>query len=1033
MLKKQGLWRGLTFVFAMLLAVSACVAIVLESNKNEIDGFFGTHSSVLVTTDDGSLWTDHTPDKEYLTAEGKGDSQKLVDAHVALNERMSAEGSVLLKNEAGLPLAKNSKITLLGIRSHVILAGSGMGVSAKKEQVVQLEEALAKKYTVNPVMSEIYEKLNATAKLTNNDRAAAKNYNPKEPSVADIEATNSAYADSFADYHDAAIVVLGRPSSEMGDYAPGAAGVDPSTGASTAMALTDNEKDVIALATEKFSKVIVLINTNSAMEIDDLKRNDKIAAILWVGHPGCYGVNGIADILDGTVSPSGHLYDIYAADSLSAPAMMNMGDFAYANPASDFTRKPSNGSNNKYLIEAEGVYVGYRYYETRYEDCVLGKGGANSETGAYKSSDGWNYADEVSYGFGYGMSYSSFKQTLDNVKIERGPHDLKAEITVTVENTGDYDAKDVVQVYGQAPYIAGGVEKPSVQLLTFDKTEELAKKSGKTTLKLTADLQDLASWDSAAADGKGSYILDEGDYYFAIGNGAHDALNNILAAKKAGGVSVDTAKMTAAGDAAKAHKWHYDYPAGKVDDQTFAVSKAGTKVGNALPTADWNYWDPAEKVTYMSRNSWSATYPKTYADLTAPAAMVKQINGHVYDVKTDDDVSGVSYGKAGDLKFADMKGIPFDDDKWDELLDQLDIKEAMLFIYNGNRVYSDMASIGFVGGRFTENGPNGIGGRGFGSISYNNFGETTPPWYIPETDTNASFGMNIFPSAPVVASTFDPEIAYEQGKLIGNDALFTGLPILWGPGMNTHRHPYNGRSGEYYSEDPVITGIMGMEFSVGALRKGLIAAPKHFAFNDQEQNRTGVAPFMTEQRAREVELRAFQIAFEATKYGTAEEDVGMLGVMASFSKIGPTEVTASKGMLTDILRGEWGYKGYIVSDMNDDTDIYTECVLAGLSSFDAGSGATWEAFANKTGLTEDVYLKDASVLQAVREAVHYDLYVLTRSNYMNGFNTSTHSEWRMTWWRGVYVAMIVVTAVLTLAAGVVTALSARKNKQGGRK
>lgn len=1011
MKNKSNLLRGSVFTATMLLSLAASVGVIMEKNRNEIDGFFNTHSQVTVTTDDGTLYSTFVPDDKYLNNDGTGNSKAIVDEHIALNTQMSEEGSVLLKNNGALPLNSNSSnkmnITLLGIRSHVILAGSGMGVSANAKQVVQLEDALSEDFNVNPTMSSIYGTLNETIKLTNNDRAAASNYNPKEPSLTDIAGVDGNYQASFNEYSDAAIVVVGRPSSEMGDYAPGAAGVDPTTGASTALQLTTNEKDIIELATEKFDKVIVLVNTNSAIEIDDLKNNDKIDAILWVGHPGCYGVYGINNILCGKANPSGHLYDTYAADSLSSPAMQNMGTFTYGNPAEDFTRTPSNGKNDKYLIEAEGIYTGYKYYETRYEDVVLKQGNADSSTGAYMSESGWDYSKEVSYPFGYGLSYTTFTQEILDISYTFKQHEISADLKVKVTNTGDVAGKSVVQVYGQAPYIEGGVEKASIQLLNYDKTDVIEPNKDET-LTIHIELQNLASWDSEALDSNGSYILDEGNYYFAIGNGAHDALNNVLAKK--GKTTADG--MTENGDANKAILWKYDYAGGTVDQTTFNVTKAGTQVKNSLEEADWNYWEEG-KVTYLSRSDWEGTYPKTYENMIATDEMVKAINGRIYQISTNDDMSDVIYGQEGNLKFGEMKLADFDDPRWEELLNQLDLTEALNFILNGNRVFTAMESVGFIGGRFTENGPNGIGGRGFSSISYNNFGETTPDWLIPETDENASFGMNIFPSAPVVASTFNPEIAYEQGRLIGNDALFTGLPIIWGPGMNTHRHPYNGRSGEYYSEDPILTGVCGMEFAIGALDKGLIAAPKHYAFNDQEANRTGIAPYLTEQRARETELRAFQIAFEATKYDTDQKDVGMLGVMTSFSRIGPTEVTCSSGMLKEILRTEWGFNGYIVSDMNDDTDLFFDCIMGGLSSFDStGSIDTLKS----NPFTADDVKNDKEFVQAVKDAVHYNLYVLSQSNYVNTMSVNSHTEERMVSWRIGYVSAIATTAALTLLA-----------------
>lgn len=1026
MRKTTSLWRGLTFVFSAMLSLSVVASVVMEQNRGEIDGFFNTHSSQVISTDDGTLYSAYTPDSEYLNQDGTGNSQAVVDAHVNLNTQLSEEGSVLLKNTGVLPLSKESKVTLLGIRSHVILAGSGMGVSAKAGQVVQLEEALAEKYEINGTMSDVYETVNQTQKLTNNDRASTS-FDPKEASLAQLQAANPDYKSSFTQFGDAAIVVVGRPNSEMGDYAPGQGGVVEGTGATTAMELTTNERDAIKLATDNFDKVIVLLNTNSAMEIEELKQNEKIGAILWVGHPGCYGVYGIANLLTGESNPSGGLYDLYATDSLSAPAMQNMGNFAYSNPSTDFTRVPTNGSNNKYLIESEGIYVGYRYYETRYEDVVLGRGNANSSTGAgrFDTEGGWNYDKEVSYGFGYGLSYTTFEQKIENTSVvmNSAPHSMDTEITVTVQNTGKVAGKTSVQIYGQAPYITGGVEKASVQLLAFDKTDIL--QPGETqTMTISVDMQNLASWDSSAMDGNGSYILDEGDYYFAVGNGAHDALNNILAAK--GKTTADG--MDYNGNSAKALKWTYNYVGGTVDESTFNITKAGTQVKNSLETADWNYWKDGE-VTYLSRNSWDTTWPESYTDMLASAEMVDRINGNNYEIKTDDDVSEIVFNAEGDMVFAEMNGADYDDPRWETLLNQLDLTEALNFILHGNREYLAMPSAGFLAGRYTENGPNGIGGRGFGSLSYNNFGENPPEWYISEDDENASFGMNIFPSAPVVASTFNPELAYEQGRLIGNDALFVGLPILWGPGMNTHRSPYNGRNGEYYSEDPILTGVVGMEFSIGALDKGLIAAPKHYAFNDQETNRTGVAPYLEEQRAREVELRAFQLAFEATKYDEERgEDVGMLGVMASFSKIGPDEVTASKGMIKDILYGEWGFNGYIVSDMNDDADQLTDCLYAGLTSFDA----TYDLENSKIvgyGITADMYKKDATILQAVKDAIHHNLYVLAQSNYMNMVNTSSYTVEVMTSWRIGYTVAICVTAVLTIGCAAVYVLSLVKSKK----
>lgn len=1021
--------KGLSLLCAFICALSIVANSVATSYQAEIDGFLGTNSTVVVSTNDGTLASAFIPSEKYLNADGTGNSAALVQAHIDLNRKMSQEGSVLLKNEnSALPLDKSEKITLLGIRSIQMLYGSSTSVTATASQIIPFDTILADRFDVNPTALAAYNKLNETIKLGPNDNVNNRNglFDAKEPALESVIGADPDFEKSIDEYNDVAIVVISRPNTENDDYKPGETGVVKNSGAHTALALFDNEKEIIDYATENFKKVVVILNCNSAMEIDELKHNSKIDSILWVGFPGCYGALGIADILDGTVSPSGHLYDTYAANSLSSPAMMNMGDFTLANEDEVTRHMNTGGDAAAYIIEAEGIYVGYRYYETRYEDVVLNQGNASSTAGTYASSGAWNYSEEVSYGFGYGLSYTSFDQEIVDVKINKSAHSLTADVTVKVTNTGLVAGKDVVQVYGQAPYIQGGVEKSSIQLLNFDKTDTL--KPGETqTLVVTVDFQNLASWDIDAKNGNGSYVLDAGDYYLSIGNGAHDALNNVLAAK--GKTSADG--MDYNGDASKTYR--YDAITQR-DEDTFNVTKANANVSNSLETADWNYFNNEEEVVYLSRSDWESTYPKTYDNLTASEELIKMLNGSLYQILDEVDADQkVIMNQLGALKYAFMKGRDYDDPEWENLLNQLDMKEALLFMYNGNRQFSSMDSIGFLTGSYTENGPNGIGGQFFRQLNWPMGTSSVLPWYISADDENAKFSMTVFPSAPVVASTFSPEIAYEQGELIGNDALFVGLPILWGPGLNTHRHPYNGRNGEYYSEDPILTGAIGMEYVMGALEHGLIASPKHFAFNDQETNRYGVAPYMTEQKARELDLRAFQIAFEATKYDEIKgKDVGMLGVMVSYSKIGAEECTASKGLLTDILRTEWGYNGYVVSDKGDDVDMFADCLIAGLTSFDGGrntSYAEFETLTNKFPQTENIverYSKDPALREAVKEAVHRDLYVLTQSNYMNQLNTSSYVRQNLTWWRASIYAVIGISGLTSLLCGVAYVFSNKR-------
>lgn len=1000
--------RGLMFVFSSTLVFGLGAMTVLEANSDAIDNFFNTNSTIIETTNDGTLYTAFTPEKEYLKEDGKADTQKLVDAHKKLGTQMSAEGSVLLKNNNNsLPLSKETpKVTLFGVRSSKLIAGAFIGHKASDNQTTSLRDALTENgIQVNNVMSDIFDKIATDHKVVENDYPSmppyGKKFETKEATLEEIAAINPSYKDSYKNFNDAAIVVISRSASEGLDWLPNEE-LCASEGVKNPMQLTTKEKALIEEAKANFDNVSVIINSVSMMELGDLQNDEGIDSILWMGIAGNYGADGVAQIIKGKANPSGHLVDVYATSSVSAPAMKNFGDYKYSNPEGTFNRKPTNGKNDRYVVEAEGIYTGYRYYETRYFDSVYGKGNAKGTAGSI-DGQAWDYTKEVTYPFGYGLSYTTFTQEIVGKPVAtRTAHDYRYTVKVKVTNTGKTSGKDVVQVYGQAPYIDGGVEKSAIQLLGFDKTEILQPNQSET-LTIEIDMQNLASWDSSAKNGNGSYILDQGNYYLSIGNGAHEALNNILA--KQGKTTNDG--MDAAGDGSKVFLFNEQTR----NEDTFNITKSGAQVSNALENADYNYFKP-NTIKHLTRSNWQDTFPIEYNNLEATEEMIKLIEGDVYTVKTEDDTSNIEFGKSGDLTFANMIGRPYDDPERDKLLSQLDPNEAINFILNGNRIWEKMDSVGFIGGRFTENGPNGVGDRALKVLSDNNFPENArPDWEVTKEDPNANFGMRVFPGATVVASTFNTDLAYEQGRLMGNDALFVGLPILWGPSMNTHRTGYNGRNIEYYSEDPYMTGIMGMEFSIGALDKGLIAAPKHFAFNDQETNRGGVAPYLTEQRGREIELRAFQLAFEATKYDEARDtDVGLLGVMTSFSKIGATEVTMHTGMITDILRNEWNYKGYIVSDLNDDYDQFEDVVAAGVTSWD-----TAKQDINKLGYTYEKYKNDAHLLTKIKDAVHHNLYILTKSNYMNTLNTSSTARWNMTWWRGLYIGIIATSATLAAA------------------
>lgn len=1081
-MKKRALWRGLTTLFTFIFSLTIIIGVVAESYKATIDTALGTLSEKFVSenTEDDPLYDKFQPSAEVLNEDGTGNSHALIQKAIDLNRQQAAEGAVLLKNNnadgQGLPLAGNSQVTLFGIRSHVSLLGSSFGVKAQGPYI-SLEQALTQNktdfkntiaytlnnnfatgevtrgatldswsgdefefegagFTVNPVMTAIYDKLNETYLHSENETPSAE-YDPGEPSAAEIKAVNSDYAASFAEYGDAAIVVISRPSAESKDYLPG--GVVDGLGAEEPLQLTANERDTIEMAKKCSDNVIVLLNSANAVEIGDLKNDPEIDSILWIGFPGCYGMLGVSDILCGRTSPSGALPDIYATYNMSAPAMQNMGNFQYENGAEMLTRGAgqTGGTTGNYLIEAEGIYVGYRYYETRYYDSVFGNGNAGSPVGAYASSTEWDYDKEVAYGFGYGLSYTDFTQEFEgepefNVSTdpETGVCDATAVFHVKVTNTGDMAGKSIVQIYGQAPYTEGGVEKSAVQLLNFGKTDTL-KPGESQVVSVEVDLQYIASYDNTYDNGDGTvgtYILDPGTYYFAMGNGAHDALNHMMARQGA-----DPESLSGESNSAMAyeHKITEDF----ISSTAFSVSKTGEKISNQLDYADWNYFQPGE-VTYLSRTDWAGTYPKSYTDMTlVNEELINLLNGNYYTIQTDDDTSGITWGKDSNLMFYEMYGTDFDDAKWQELLDKMTLEEAQYLATFGGPSIPGVSSIGTVETYMTENAGNGV------AVNLNASKDTGAPWSISASDPNGNWHPEVFANAPLVAASFNQDLYKEVGSFIGEEALFTGIPILWGPGLNTHRHAYNGRNGEYYSEDPVLSGSAAMEFAIGALDYGLIAAPKHFAFNDQETNRSGVAPYMLEQRAREVELRAYQIAFEATKYDTEEEDAGMRGLMVSFSKIGPVECTASYELMTESLKEEWGFKGYAVTDIYDDTDIYGAVLASGTTCFDTRGisgfyGATTlencSTFATQVDgskVSAQLLSGDARLQNAVKDSCHNILYAFSQSSLMNRYNSTTHIEQTMTWWRMAYIAAIAAFGILLLASGALYVVSSKRKER----
>lgn len=1027
--KGNRIWRGVSTFGSSMLVLSLSASMIVNTFRGDIDNVMGTVSTKMIT--------ENQAEDDYGFKSDFNSTEELLKGLQDLGERMSEEGSVLLKNNGALPLSEDEtkKISLLGAGSYFPVMGGDMGSTLTENigtsaDTVDMVGAFAEKgFEINPVLLDMYTEMKEDFKTEHTlpwgvvtyyrvtAPAVGNTFKNIEPSQEKMSDSSPEWKDSMVDYN-ISLVTISRASGENCEYTPDSAGVDADQklNQTDPLGLSDPERDLIQAAIDNKKanggKVIVLLNNANAMEIQELKENEEIDAMLEIGIPGGYGFYGIADVLSGAATPSGHLADTYVVDNSMSPAVQNYGNYEWTNA------DPQNMINSE-IVEAEGIYVGYKYYETRYADVVEKQGNASDPVGS-STGNAWNYTDEVTYPFGYGLSYTTFEQKLDNVEVNLKEKKVTADITVT--NTGDYVGKDVVQFYASSPYtdydVEHKVEKAAVQLLDYEKTD-LLEPGAETTVHIEADMQDLASWDSTcenAAGTQGNYILDDGDYYFSIGADAHDAVNNVLAAKQ----YTEKDGMTAEGNSEKVHVWNLE----EMDVTTFAHTENGTPVENQLQDMDLNYYMP-DTVTYLSRNDWKATWPECYKELTATDEMIRIMQNDLYEIKENGDPSSVTFGAENDLTLADLKGnADFEDEKWNQLVEEVTLEEAMVRLgFGGGGVapIKSVSSPNVIG----NDGPNGFSSRPLGANANKDM-NSADPYVISEDNNDNAYTMGVMATQTVIAQTFSKALAEEFGRLEGNYSLWANLAILCGPGINIHRIPYCGRNHEYYSEDPVLTAYQAASHVAGAKMYGLIICPKHYAFNDTEINRCGIATFMTEQNARENGLRAVQASVE---------DSALNGMMTSYNRIGCTAGNAHYGILNNILRQEWGFTGIMTEDFITDPkySVLKEAVYAGVTatcnngedSVDAVS-QTWSYWN-----LEDVS-KDETMLKAIQQDMKYVLYTVANSNAMDGMNQTSEYVSVRTWYDNLITAMQIlfgIVTILSLAMYIKTIKDQKKGEQ----
>ena len=868
-----------------------------------------------------------------------------------LNKKLCEEGMVLLKNkDNALPIASDlTGVSVFGKASVDLQyggGGSGSGSVANGITKVDLQKSLTEAgFRVNPTLTSFYGDDDRSEVQRTNGNSGWKGIS--EATVGEtslVKYTDQVKASWANDYNDIAIMVIARGGTEGADCKTYDARdhdnahdkenkCEPESKVLSDrhyLELSKNEEDLLGMIKEGgFKKIVVLINSGNAFECQKLDEDDAVDAVLWMGVPGANGAIAVGEILTGAVNPSGRTVDTWERDFTKNPTFQNFADnsqhnidpetgIEYANDTmfnadgtpvnSSSTVREANGTVHwaneehkvvkgglngvraaSYVSYEEGVYMDYRYYETVYDDLAA----KNKAT-----ADEW-YAGEngVIYPFGYGLSYTSFEQSIVECDARGATLHKSSEmvnITVKVKNTGEVAGKDVVQIYWHAPYYEGGIEKASEVLCAFDKTKML-EPGEEETLKLSFYLQDVANYDCFDANKNGfmGYELEGGNHKITLNKNAHEVYD-----------TVDTKVMK------KGIRYETDRITGHTVENRFTNAGFFSSLPGELDVAFEQY----------HRNEKETTFPSapTMADRTLKeGSRVEEFYTHVFTLddidntdtyeympevvhKTKEDIEALGWTQPAttalaksDIQFSEMVGVPLDDPKWDEFMDQL--------------TYAEMD--GFVTGSSTHN------------PAIDRLGKPSSA----DSDGPSKFSTMWWCGEGTIAATYNVELAFEEGECIGieghqqGSGWGAGVKYGWcGPGVNLHRSPFGGRNFEYYSADPFLTGRIGGRVVAGASDKGIYCFFKHFAVNDQEKNREGVTCYLTEQALRELYLKPFQMIVQEGK---------SMGIMSSYNRLGLMETAASYPLLTEVLREEWGFKGSVISDMthrgNSDINVHS--------------------------------------------------------------------------------------------------------------
>ncbi len=881
-----------------------------------------------------------------------------VQAGLDLNEQIAEEGMILLKNvDSTLPLTTSAtnktKVTVLGYAGVNPNAGSSAnGGDSSAGSAIALENVYSSleeaNYELNPTVKDQYE---AWADMENvsSDSAIANLTDGND------FATKSATWTNLGDY-DTALVVLSAGSNTVGSEEGQRV---------HSLQLDDEQLDLLNYATSNFDTVIVLVNSCTPIELAAIQNNAAVDAVLNIGEPGDNGFAALGKVLSGEVNPSGRLTDTWATDFTKNPSYVNFNVLGRADIMGSGVPygKDGNGTTTGYTqyqydgetIDTwavgyeEGIYVGYRWYETAYTEIH------NDNYLADTDADDW-YDANVVYPFGYGMSYTTFDWEIWPVLDENSNLTANSALTfdVRVTNTGDVAGKEVVQLYYSAPYTKGGVEKAAVNLGDFAKTEILAPGESQV-VRVSIDASDMASYDYATAQ---TYVLEDGAYDLILATDSHDAAVDALA------------------DAASVYTYNV------ASDIECSTAVTGNEITNQLDDVTDGF-----EANYkgLSRSDFEGTMPDSpaqYKAIDETQYDALSFDTGDYDSYYDEDLD-VTYatstaGRADKYKIvlADMVGADADDPRFQEMVEQLTIEEMVEFI-NGGGFHS--LAIDYLGVPYAHNtdGPKGWTGSG--------------------VDSNDRF--NYFSSEPMIAATYNKDLYYQMGLMIGEQGLWgnstqeSGMAYSYtgwyAPGMNIHRSPFDSRYTEYYSEDPVLTGIAAANISLGANEKGCYVTMKHFAFHNDgggastyragaisadSNPEAGLTVWCTEQAAREIYLKGFQIC---------TEDGESRYLMGSFTRIGNTWCGGSYSIMQSIVRNEWGFEGSNVTDivLYNMVNAYQLVTSGGGTMLTGFMGGTYLDAATINAMPEGK-TKDV-LIYGMQQSVKQVFYIVANSNAMN--------------------------------------------------